>query len=189
MTAVGAEDCAQRARRVLYGSSMIRRIYLHNFRCLENFELSLDGFSSALLIGRNGSGKTSVGTALEVLQKIARGTNRVGDLVRPSDLTRGRTEVPMRFEIEMVLAGKTYTYVVAFEFPGGFRELRVSEEKLVVDGQPIFSRELAEVRSCVRVEARTPPFGSTGTSLLYRSVSNFQWTIQFLFSSNGSRTR
>ncbi len=40
---------------------MIQRLYVHNFRCLENFELSLDGARSVLLLGRNGVGKTTVG--------------------------------------------------------------------------------------------------------------------------------
>ena len=42
---------------------MIRRLYVHNFRCLENFELPVSGQSSVLLIGKNGSGKTTVGLA------------------------------------------------------------------------------------------------------------------------------
>ena len=132
----------------LCDSRMIRRIYVHNFRCLENFELSLGGLSSALLIGQNGAGKTTVAVALEVLQRIARGTNRVGDLVRPKDLTRGRRDVPMRFEIEVELATKIYRYAVAFEYPDRFRELRVCEEKLIVDGDPVFTRELAQVPAC-----------------------------------------
>lgn len=86
----------------------MRRLYVHNFRCLENFELPVSGQSSLLLIGKNGSGKTTVGFALEVLQKIARGTNRVGELVRPEDLSRGRADVPMRFEIEVELEAQTY---------------------------------------------------------------------------------
>ncbi len=68
---------------------MLNRLYVNNFRCFENFELLLGGLSSVLLIGRNGAGKTTVGTALEVLQGLARGANRVGDLVKPSDLARG----------------------------------------------------------------------------------------------------
>jgi energy-coupling factor transporter ATP-binding protein EcfA2 len=126
-------------------SSVIRRLYVHNFRCLENFELPISGKSSALLIGKNGAGKTTVGLALEILQRLARGTNRVADLIKPRDLTRGRAEVPIRFEIEVELKGKVYGYAIAFEFPAGFRELRVFEEKLTVDNKPVYTREVAQV--------------------------------------------
>jgi predicted ATPase len=125
---------------------MIRRLYIHNFRCLENFELPVLGHSSVLLIGKNGSGKTTVGLALEILQKLARGTNRVKDLVTSDDFTRGRKDVPMRFEIEVEVNAKVYEYVVAFELPEDFKELRVLEEKLTVDGKPVYSREMAQVQ-------------------------------------------
>jgi ABC-type branched-subunit amino acid transport system ATPase component len=129
---------------------VIRRFYVHNFRCLENFELPIAGQSSVLLIGKNGSGKTTVGMALEVLQKIGRGTNRVGDLVKPKDFAGGRTDVPMRFEIEIELEGKNYEYVIAFELPAGFKELRVLDEKFTVGGTPVYSREIAQVRLASR---------------------------------------
>src|SRR5436853_5678011 len=118
----------QRYLQPLYHRFVIRRFYVHNFRCLENFELPLSGHSSVLLIGKNGTGKTTVGLALEILQKIARGTNRIEELVKPKDLTRSRLEVPMRFEIAVELKKKTYEYVIAFELPPGFKELRVLEE-------------------------------------------------------------
>jgi predicted ATPase len=124
---------------------MIRRLYVHNFRCFENFDLRISGLSSALLVGKNGAGKTTVGLALEILQRIARGTNRVGELVKPKDLARGRKDVPIRFEIEIELKGRIYNYVIAFEFPQGFRELRVLEEKLTLDGTPVYTRALAQV--------------------------------------------
>ena len=123
---------------------MIKRFYVHNFRCLENFELPVSGLSSALLIGANGSGKTTISFALEILQKIARGTSRVGDLVKPKDLL-GRNGVPMRFEIEVELHNKTYGYSIALEFPEGFKELRMLEEKLSVNGKPVYTRESSEV--------------------------------------------
>lgn len=125
---------------------MIRRLYIHNFRCLENFELPIANTPSVLLIGKNGAGKTTIGQALEILQKIARSTNRVGNLVKPKDLSQGRTDAPMRFEIQVDLGGKTYEYVIAFELPQGFRELRVLQEKLAVEGVPVYTREVAEVR-------------------------------------------
>jgi predicted ATPase len=125
---------------------VIKRLYVHNFRCLENFELSLGDQSSVLLIGRNGAGKTTVGRALEILQKIARGTNRIADLVRPSDLAPGRVDSPMRIEIQVSLNKAIYEYEIALEFPKGFKELRVLKEKLSHNGQSIFDREIATVR-------------------------------------------
>jgi len=131
---------------------VINRLYIHNFRCLENFELPIQGRSSILLVGKNGAGKTTVGVALEILQSIARGTNRVGQIVRRQDIARSRADVsirfpdvPIRFEIEVELGKQLYQYEVAFELPESFRELRVREERLQVNGIAVYSRELAAV--------------------------------------------
>ncbi len=125
---------------------VIRRLYIHNFRCLENFELPIAGRSSVLLMGKNGAGKTTVGFALEILQKIARGTNRISSLIKPKDFTRGRSDVPVRFEIEVALDAKIFEYSIAFELPEGFKELRVLQEKLIVDHKPVFTRDMAQVQ-------------------------------------------
>ncbi|HEX7287360.1 MAG TPA: AAA family ATPase [Candidatus Angelobacter sp.] len=129
----------------VYDSSVIRRFYVHNFRCLENFELPVSGKSSVLVIGDNGTGKTTVGLALEILQRIARGNNRVDNLVNPRDMARGRTDVPMRFEIEVELGAKIYAYVIAFEYRRGNKDLRVVEESLSADGKPVYARKVAQV--------------------------------------------
>jgi predicted ATPase len=124
---------------------MLQRLYIHNFRCLENFELSLKEMPSSLLIGKNGAGKSTIAFALEILQSIGRGINRVGQLVQPKDFNRDRSDVPIRFEIEVLLNEKLYKYILALELPENFRELRVSEEQLLIDGNPIYSRKEAEV--------------------------------------------
>jgi predicted ATPase len=139
----------------VYHFVVIRRFYVHNFRCLENFELPISGQSSALLIGKNGSGKTTVGLALQILQKIARGTNRVSDLVKPKDFARGRADVPMRFEIEIELEAKTYAYVIALELPRGAKELLVLEEKIEVGGKPIYTRDAGKVQLKIEREPRS----------------------------------
>ena len=124
---------------------MLQRLYVHNFRCLENFELTMKEMSSTLLIGKNGTGKSTIATALEVFQSIGRGINRVGQLVKSKDFTRGRYDVPIRLEIEVLLEEKLYKYILSLELPEKFKELRVFEEQLLVAGNPIYSRKEAQV--------------------------------------------
>ncbi len=124
---------------------MLQRLYAHNYRCLENFEFKPGGSSSALLIGKNGAGKSTVLRVLGVFQALGRGTNRVSSLVNPGDFTRGRAEIPMRLELDVVLNGRALHYTLALELPERFRELRVLEERLVQDGIEIFSRQHADV--------------------------------------------
>ena len=131
---------------------MIERLYVHNFRCLENFSLDLSGRGSALIIGKNGAGKSTLREALGVFQKICRRLNRVRDLVSESDFSQARTDVPMRFEVDLMLANKLFKYAIAFEWPERFREAGVAEESLSVTGNSIFTRQKENV---------TLPGGST----------------------------
>ncbi len=124
---------------------MLQRLYVHNFRCLENFELNLKELPSSLLIGKNGSGKSTVRDVLEIFQKIGRGTNRISELVKLKDFAQGRTETPIRFEIEVLLEGKLYQYTLALELSEDFKELRIFEEEAKVDGELVFSRERSKL--------------------------------------------
>ena len=92
---------------------MLQRLYVHNFRCLENFELNLKDLPSSLLIGKNGTGKSTIASALEVLQSIGRGINRVSQLIQTKDFNNGRSGIPIRFEIEVLLKEQLYKYVLA----------------------------------------------------------------------------
>ena len=124
---------------------MIQRLYVHNYRCLENFELVTRDLPAVLLFGENGTGKSSVRFALTKLQQIGRGINRVGKLFAPEDFSRGRADVPIRIEMDAAISGRAYKYSLALEFPPKFKELRVYEEKLTVGAQPIYSRSQAQV--------------------------------------------
>lgn len=124
---------------------MIDRIYVHNYRCFENFTLDLAGRGSVLIIGKNGSGKSTLRHALGVFRDICRGRNRVKEWIDLSDFTRSPADIPMRFEVELTLTRKRFQYVIAFEQPDGFREARIAEEKLSVDGTAVFSRQHSQV--------------------------------------------
>ena len=126
---------------------MLQRLYVHNFRCLENFELNLKDLPSSLLIGKNGAGKSTIAYALEVLQSIGRGINRVSQLIQSKDFNSGRSGIPIRFEIEVLLKEQLYKYVLALELsPENFKEIRIFEEHLLVAGNPIYSRDAAQVK-------------------------------------------
>ncbi len=124
---------------------MIERLYVHNFRCFENLSIDLIGRPSALIIGKNGTGKSTLRHSFALFQRICRGTTRVRDLVGASDFGYDRTDVPMRFEIEVRLEGKPVKYAISFEFPENFREARVAEEILIADGEEIFARQKQQV--------------------------------------------
>ncbi len=125
---------------------MIERLYVHNFRCFENFTLDLAGRSSALLIGKNGTGKSTVLQCLKLFQRICRGSSRVRELISASDFTQHRTDRPMRFEIELTLSGQRFKYEVSFEWPASFREARILDENLSLDGNLIFKRHHSEIQ-------------------------------------------
>jgi predicted ATPase len=60
---------------------MIERLYVNYFRCFENFSIDLANRSSALVIGKNGAGKSTFLHALGVFQNIGRGAGRVRFLI------------------------------------------------------------------------------------------------------------
>lgn len=124
---------------------MIKRLYVHNFRCFENFEFKVDSIPSALLIGKNGAGKSTIAAALSIFQSIGRGVNRIGQLVTPKDFSNDRSATPMRFEIEVMLMGHLYKYSLALELPEKFKELRVLEERLTVSDKLIYARNQAQM--------------------------------------------
>jgi predicted ATPase len=124
---------------------MLNKLYVHNFRCLENFTLDFNDRGSTLLIGKNGSGKTTIQRAMQILQSISRGTTRITELITAADFTQHRTNLPMTFKVDCTLQNRTYHYELSVEFPKHFKSPRVLSERLEVDNSRLFERSNATV--------------------------------------------
>ncbi|MDP3517073.1 MAG: AAA family ATPase [Pseudohongiella sp.] len=125
---------------------MLNKFYVHQYRCLQNFEISLKDQHSALLLGRNGAGKSSFFDAVEVLQRIGRGETQMNTLICETDFAFGETHKPIHLEVSVTLQNRTYEYVLEVELPEKFKQPRVKRESLAVDGQSNFHREEGKVQ-------------------------------------------
>jgi predicted ATPase len=87
---------------------VLDRVYIDNFRCFSNFELKLA--PALLVVGRNGSGKTSLWDVLGKLQDfLAEGV--AADRAFPeASRTRWDTRSEQRFELDATVGGDSYRY-------------------------------------------------------------------------------
>lgn len=120
---------------------MLNKLYVHHYRCLQNFEINLTDISSALLFGRNGAGKSTVFAVFEILQKIGRGVSQISDLFAHDDFAFLDATKPMHFEIGAALDGNNFIYRLEIDLPPNFHSLKVQNESLSVDGEIVFVRE------------------------------------------------
>lgn len=122
---------------------MLKRLYVHNYKCLVNFEINFDKDMS-LFLGANGSGKTSLFTALYELQKFVVLKTRLDEkdedkrVFRTSTLTRWGNDIIQKFEIEIEGNGGFYKYNLEIEHSLGKNLPRVKNENLFFDNQPLF---------------------------------------------------
>ena len=118
---------------------MLKRIYADNFRCLVNFELQLDRIN--LLLGENGTGKTTVFELLYRLQQFLAGSAKVINVFPSSELTRWQTNSTQHFELNLVIENAEYAYSLAIQHDDDRRKARVKKENLLLDGKPLFEFE------------------------------------------------
>ncbi|MGC4032338.1 MAG: AAA family ATPase [Tepidisphaeraceae bacterium] len=124
---------------------MIESLYVQNFRCLEAVTLDLKGRSSALLLGKNGAGKSTIRQALTVFQKVGRESNRAGSVISRTDFSFYNDNRPMRFEVVANFGGDRYEYAIGFDWPSHFREPRINDEILKINGQDFFKRQQSQI--------------------------------------------
>jgi predicted ATPase len=137
---------------------MLKRLYIDNFRCFVNFEYKPE--RKQLLLGANGSGKSSLLDAIEILKSFLNG---VDNPFLAATRTRWLTLPEQVFEIEALLDGVAYVYRVENHFALDAPVAEVRLERLTVSGEPIFE----QVGGMVRFLARTY---ETPTSLPWKTT-------------------
>jgi predicted ATPase len=118
---------------------MLKRLYIDNFRCFVNFEYKPE--RKQLLLGANGSGKSSLLDAVRLLKAFLRDGGSVDKENTRRAFQKSRTrwlDMPRQvFEIESELAGKTYAYRLELrsERTSSWANFEVLAERLKVNGE------------------------------------------------------
>lgn len=107
---------------------MLTRIFADNFKCLVNFDLPLDEL--VLVLGINGSGKSSVLDVTHGLRELLSGRARITDAFPASTLTRWETRPEQTFELTVGIDGEDLTYRLEVEHERHTRRARIQLERL-----------------------------------------------------------
>ena len=121
--------------------AMLTRVFIDNFRSFQNFEYFPQ--QRQLLLGANGTGKTSLLEALRRLKSF------VKDGINPfTRSTRTRwTESSMQvFEIGATLRGKNFEYRLELDYAESTGEQVVALERLTVSGRTVFELAGGQIR-------------------------------------------
>jgi predicted ATPase len=148
---------------------MLTRIYIDNFRCFVNFEYKPE--RKQLLLGANGSGKSSLLTAIRYLKRFIKGgENPFTQITR----TRGQDRRLQVFEIEALLDEQKYVYRVEIRFAPETRQMSVSQEQLRVSGATVFELAKGQIYYSPNnsTQAATVPLETTKSALHLSQLSN-----------------
>lgn len=136
--------------RELRFEPMLKRVFASNYRTLVNFTVEFDPL--VLLLGPNGTGKTSVFEVVRSLRDFVRGepVSIDGNLISPtttelfptSSTTRWQEVDVQTFELELGGKGGTFVYSLELEHERIRHRCRVRREKLSFDGRSLFESSL-----------------------------------------------
>ncbi len=126
---------------------MLKRLYVNNYKCLVNFELSLA--RTTLLVGLNGTGKSTVFDLLEQLRSFVAGDTSVEESFPSRSLTHWQSSDLQRFELT-VSGGpdgtaEDYQYLLELEHDRARQRCRVRSEIVRTSTALLFRFQTGEV--------------------------------------------
>jgi len=138
---------------------MLQRIYIDNYKCFVNFELRFDDL--VVLLGRNGTGKSSLLDVLCALRNLLSGRPRLTDAdAFPSDtLTQWQTRNVQVFELEVDMPSTgPLTYRLEVEHERAQKRARILLERLAAPQGPLFEFKAGTVQLYRDDHSKGPSF-------------------------------
>ena len=118
---------------------MLKRLYIDNFRCFVNFEYKPE--RKQLLLGANGSGKSSLLEAVRAIKEFVLGTSPgPRAILDPKNRTRWLNVPSQVFEIEGEDKGRSFFYRIETTISENSGPNEVTGETLSVDGALVVSK-------------------------------------------------
>lgn len=119
---------------------MIRRLYVDNYRTLVDF--TWEPAPEELVLGVNGSGKTAVLDAIDIIRYWAWNWTKIEENFDRDSLTRWKDRSTARFELDLEVDGAVFFYEVEFDCSARDRIPTVATEYLRCDNAIVFERLL-----------------------------------------------
>ncbi|WNG53485.1 AAA family ATPase [Archangium gephyra] len=124
---------------------MLERIFVDNVQCFVNFEWKPGKL--ALLLGENGSGKTSLGRVLWSVRSLVADEEDVRNCFPSTSRTRWDQRLEQRIELDVRLQGDLYSYeLVVEQHPDWPDHAQLKRETLRVAGALLMSFEDGALR-------------------------------------------
>ena len=147
---------------------MLKRLYIDNFRCFVGF--TYEPQRSQLLLGANGTGKSTLLDAIRLLKALLKGyDNPFLDSTR----TRWDNRSSQIIEVESLLDGQVYFYRLETRFAKDSPVSRVYAESLRVQGEAVFEQIDGKILILAGQDPSSMlPLKTTNSSLQLASLSS-----------------
>lgn len=122
---------------------MLKHLYIDNYKCMVNFEFQPAQMN--LLLGRNGSGKSTVFEVLGKLREVVLGRSDVLAPFPRTSRTRWDSRVLQTFVIQASQISDLYTYRLEIEHERSGDRCRIKHETLAAEEKPLFGFADGEV--------------------------------------------
>jgi AAA15 family ATPase/GTPase len=147
---------------------MLKRFYADNYKCLVNFELNLG--SIQLLLGQNGSGKSTVGNVLMDLRSLIIDGVETVKVFPTSSLTRWQMLSKQVFRLEVEREHSLYIYQLELEHDRDKQTCKITKEELTYDSKTIYLFEDSDVNLFNDRFVRGATFGGASSRSFISSI-------------------